>query len=101
MIIARIEENGKTSEHHHYFIYSCKNMNAAQLMKAKRNHLECLQWVLDMAFREDESRAKKDYSAENFNILRQLAYNILKSDKSFKDSFPDKQIHVYSRFKLS
>lgn len=94
MIIARIEENGETSEQRHYFIYSCKNLNAAQLMKAKRNHWSIensLHWVLDMAFREDESRARKDFSAENFNILRHLAYNILKSDNSFKGSFPDKQ----------
>ena len=94
MIVARIEENGQISEQRHYFIYSCKNLNAAQLMKAKRNHWSIensLHWVLNMAFREDESRARKDYSAENFNILRQLAYNILTSDKSFKGSFPDKQ----------
>ncbi len=27
----------------------------------------------------------------NFNTIRQIAYNILKSDTSFKGSFPDKQ----------
>lgn len=94
MIVARIEENGQISEQRHYFIYSCKNLNAAKLMKAKRNHWSVensLHWVLDMAFREDEARARKNYSAENFNTLRHLAYNILKSDKSFKGSFPDKQ----------
>lgn len=94
MIIAKIEEKGIKSEQRHYFIYSCKNLNAAELMKAKRNHWSVensLHWVLDMAFREDESRARKDYSAENFNVLRQFAYNILKSDKSFKGSFSDKQ----------
>lgn len=94
MIIAKIEENSQISEQRHYFIYSCKNLNAADLMKAKRHHWSVensLHWVLDMAFREDEAKARKDYSAENFNILRQLAYNILKSDQSFKGSFPDKQ----------
>ena len=50
-----------------------------------------LQKILNIAFREDDSRIRKDYSAENFNVLRQLAYNILKSDKSLKGSFPDKQ----------
>lgn len=80
------EENGSVSEQRHYFIYSCKNLSAKEIMKAKRAH-----WVLDMSFREDESRARKDYSAENFNALRHLAYNILKSDTSFKGSFPDKQ----------
>lgn len=94
MIIARVEENGRTSEQRHYFIYSCKGLNASELMRAKRSHWSIensLHWVLDMSFREDESRAGKDFSAENFNALRHLAYNILKSDSSFKGSFPDKQ----------
>lgn len=94
MIISKIEEKSNISEQRHYFIYSCKNLSAKELMQAKRNHWSVensLHWVLDMAFREDECRAGKDYSAENFNVLHQLAFNILKSDKSFKGSFPDKQ----------
>ena len=44
-----------------------------------------------MAFREDESRARADNSAENLNVIRQIALNILKSEKSFKGSITDKQ----------
>lgn len=94
MIISTVEEKGRKSEQRHYFIYSCPNFTADELMKAKRAHWSIensLHWVLDMTFREDESRARKDYSAENFNALRQFAYNILKADTSFKGSFPDKQ----------
>lgn len=94
MIISTVEEKGRKSEQRHYFIYSCPNFTADELMKAKRAHWSIensLHWVLDMSFREDESRARKDYSAENFNALRQFAYNILKADTSFKGSFPDKQ----------
>ncbi len=94
MIVATIEKNGIRSEQRHYFIYSCKKMTAKQIMNAKRVHWSIensLHWVLDLSFREDESRARKGDSAENFNILRQIAYNILKSDTSIKDSFPNKQ----------
>ena len=94
MIKAKVEENGSVSEQRHYFIYSCNNLSAKEIMKAKKAHWgieNSLHWVLDMLFREDESRARKDYSAENSNTLRHLAYNILKSDTSFKGSFPDKQ----------
>ena len=45
-----------------------------------------------MAFREDERRTRKDDSAEKFNVLRQIALNILKSEKSFKGSTTDKQL---------
>ncbi len=62
-------------------------------MKYKRGHWSVennLHWLLDMACREDESRARKDNSAENLNVIRQIALNILKSETSFKDSITDK-----------
>lgn len=93
-IYSTIEENGEISKQSHYFIYSSKRMTAADMMLYKRNHWSIenkLHWVLDMAFREDESRARKDNSAENFNVLRQIALNILKSEKTFKGSITDKQ----------
>lgn len=93
-IYCTIEKDGTTSKQSHYFIYSCKDLNAQQIMKCKRNHWSIennLHWVLDMAFREDESRARKDNSAENFNVIRQMAFNILKSETSFKGGITDKQ----------
>lgn len=93
-VYCEIEEKGHKSKQSHYFIYSCKGLTAEQIMKHKRSHWGIenqLHWVLDMAFREDESRARKDNSAENFNVLRQIALNILKSETSFKGSITDKQ----------
>ena len=94
MIRSRVEQNGAWSETLHSFIYSCTGKSARELMDAKRNHWGIengLHWVLDMQFREDESRARKDNSAEILNILRHMAFNILKSDTSVKGSFSDKQ----------
>lgn len=93
-IYCSIEKDSVTSEQSHYFIYSCVGLNAEQIMRYKRSHWGVennLHWVLDMAFREDESRARKDNSAENFNVIRQIAFNILKSEKSFKGGITDKQ----------
>ena len=95
-IYCTIEKDGITSKQSHYFIYSCIGLNAKQIMKCKRNHWSIenkLHWVLDMAFREDDSRARKDNSAENFNVIRQIAFNILKSEKSFKGGITDKQFN--------
>lgn len=94
MIISTVKKSEAESVQAHYFIYSCKGMTAGEIMQAKRAHWSIentLHWVLDMAFREDESRARKDNSAENFNVLRQMAYNILKLDKSTKGGLTDKQ----------
>ena len=95
-IYCTIEKDGITSKQSHYFIYSCIGLNAKQIMKCKRNHWSIenkLHWVLDMAFREDDSRARKDNSAENFNVIRQIAFNILKSEKSFNGGITDKQFN--------
>ena len=93
-IYCTVEKDGVTTKQSHYFIYSCRGLNAEQIMKYKRNHWSIennLHWVLDMAFREDESRAREDNSAENFNVMRQMAFNILKSETSFKGGITDKQ----------
>ena len=94
VIFCKIEHAGKVSKQAHYFIFSSKNMTATQLLNAKRSHWGIenqLHWVLDMQFREDESRARSDNSAENLNVLRHLAYNLLKSETSVRGSFSDKQ----------
>ncbi len=94
VIINKTEQSGVLSVQENYFIYSCNGLTAEQIMRSKREHWAIengLHWVLDMQFREDESRARRDNSAENLNVLRHMAYNILKSDSSVKGSFSDKQ----------
>ncbi|MCR4584654.1 MAG: ISAs1 family transposase [Lachnospiraceae bacterium] len=77
-----------------YAIYSVKDMTAKQFAKCKRGHWSIensLHWVLDMSFREDESRVREGNGAENFNILRHLAFNLLKLEQSKKTSLTNKQ----------
>ena len=94
VIFCRVEQAGTVSRQAHYFIFSCKDMTAAQILNMKRSHWGIenqLHWVLDMQFREDESRVRRDNSAENLNVLRHWAYNLLKSETSLRGSFSDKQ----------
>jgi len=65
--VATVEQDGKITVTHNYAIYSVENMTAAQFAVCKRGHWSVensLHWVLDMVFREDESRARTDNSAE-------------------------------------
>ncbi len=85
VVFCKVEQAGKISKQAHYFIYSRKGMSANQVLDAKRSHWGIenqLHWVLDMQFREDESRARAANSDENFNVLRHWTYNLLKSETS-------------------
>lgn len=41
-------------------------------------------WILDVAFREDESRVRVDHGAENIATLRRIALNLLRQDTTTK-----------------
>ncbi len=85
--ISTVEVDGKITKSISYSIYSEKGINAKIFGTNKRSHWEIensLHWVLDMAFREDESRKRANNVAENVNILRHIALNLLKQDKSCK-----------------
>lgn len=67
--------------------YLCSVGNVAQFREAGRGHWSIensLHWVLDVAFREDLNRTHIDHSAHNFAILRHIALNLLKAEKTVK-----------------
>lgn len=68
---------------------------AKQVLSAVRSHWGIeneLHWTLDIAFDEDRCRIRKDYGAENFAILRHIALNLLKQEKSCKRSIRGKRL---------
>lgn len=69
-----------------YFISSCSG-SAKYFLQAIRQHWQIengLHWVLDIAFREDESRIRRDNAPQNMAVLRRLALNLLKQETSVK-----------------
>jgi predicted transposase YbfD/YdcC len=82
--------DGKQTLKARYFISSLL-MTASAILDKIRSHWAIennLHWVLDIAFREDESRAQrapdKDHEAQNSAVLRHIALNLLKQDKTLK-----------------
>ena len=70
---------GKTSTEHRYYINSITDIDV--FAKAARAHWgveNSLHWVLDMVFREDESRIRQGSTPIIFNQFRQLANNLLR-----------------------
>ena len=43
-----------------------------------------LHWCLDVGFNEDNCRVRKYYSLENFAVIRHIALNLLKQEKTAK-----------------
>lgn len=77
---------GKTTLENRYYISSVAG-SAEQMTAVVRGHWgieNSVHWILDIAFREDECRVRKGYAAENLSILRRLALNLLKREKTAK-----------------
>jgi len=75
--------NGKTSIDRRHYLGTLKDVKS--FSSATRAHWRIensLHWVLDVTFREDDSRIRTGYAPENFNIVRQLAINLLKKEPS-------------------
>ena len=79
----------------HRFYISSLPGDASLLLRATRSHWgieNCVHWVLDVAFHEDDSRMRKDNSPQNFAILRHIALNLIRQERTSKRSIKGKRL---------
>lgn len=88
--------NGKASTEKRYFLTSRAPV-AEELLGLVRRHWgienRC-HWILDVTFDEDQCRARKGNAAQNLALLRKLTLNLLRLDKSCKDTIRGKRIRA-------
>jgi predicted transposase YbfD/YdcC len=93
MVESRRRLGDETTVTRRYFISSLRS-DAKALLNAVRMHWGIenkVHWVLDITFREDDCRIRKGNGAENFAVLRHIALNLLKQEKSTKLSLRAKR----------
>ncbi len=69
--------------------------DAARFLATVRTHWAIenrLHWVLDLAFREDDSRVRAGHAAENLAVLRHIALNLLRRETTAKVGVPTKRL---------
>ena len=75
----------KASDLERRYYISSRALTAEQLATAVRAHWGVenrLHWVLDVSFSEDASTVAKDNAPQNLSLLRKIALNIIRADKT-------------------
>lgn len=83
---------GKETNETRWYISSL-DLNAKQALESVRSHwqVESMHWVLDMTFREDESRIRKAQGPLVFNVMRKIAMALFKQDGTKRASIAAKK----------
>jgi len=96
MVLATRIIDGKETKKVRFYISSLPS-NAERILHIVRKHWSIendLHWVLDVAFNEDHSRVRKDQAPENLAVLRHIALNLLKQEKTAKGGIHAKQLQA-------
>lgn len=86
-VTAKREIGDQVTEETRYFISSLDAHDPKRLERAVRAHWAIennLHWVLDIAFAEDSNRTRKGHSAANLAVIRHIALNLIKAEKTSK-----------------
>ena len=96
MVICTRISAGKETQRIRFYISSLPS-DAHRILHIVRRHWAIeneLHWVLDVALNEDHSRVRKDQAPENLAVLRHIALNLLKQEKTAKGGIHAKQLQA-------
>ena len=89
--------NGETSKERRYYISSLDGQDPQRILSLIRGHWRIengLHWCLDVQFREDDSRIRQGYAAENYSRLNRIALNLLKQQVHHKVGIKTKRLRA-------
>ncbi|UVS60258.1 MULTISPECIES: ISAs1 family transposase [Nitrosomonas] len=94
-ITATRETDNKVTEEIRYFISSLDANDPERLERVVRAHWAIennLHWVLDIAFDKDSNRTRKGHSAANLAVIRHIALNLIKAEKTSRVGIKTKRL---------
>ena len=97
MAVRTTRQQGKEEETRARYYISSLGAKADVIGEAVRRHWGVengLHWVLDVSFREDECRIRKDHGPENVGMLRRLALSLLKKAAFLKGGIQTKRLQA-------
>ena len=82
--IRSVNHVAEVTSNFRYYLSSCTDNPEIQIAAVRKHRgiENSLHWVLDVTFREDDSRIREQVSTRIFAQLRKMALNIVKRDKS-------------------
>ena len=91
----RATDQGATVQARYYI--SSLGASAQRLLETVRRHWSIensLHWSLDVTFREDQCRIRKDHAPQNMATLRLVSHNLLKRETSLKVGIQGKRLQA-------
>ena len=76
------------------FFISSLNPDAEKIAQSVREHWYIenkLHWILDVVYKEDDSRIRTGFAPHNLSAIKKLTLNLLKLDQTYQKSIKQKQ----------
>ena len=88
MVETTQETGASISTDRRYFIASNGVRTVRDFSRAVRAHwgIESMHWVLDVTFREDACRVRKEHAARNLSLVRKITLALLRLDTAYPKS---------------